>query len=202
MAALAAALASTALLALLFLAVAVRAALGPCRALDGAAFFPVLALPSAWLAAALSTALAWPGRRRRLAAGFALALLGSLGWTLLEAWRGPAAFALDHLLGVWPGPLYDEALRLDARLLLFRAETVALAVAVRRRPRPARRRVRPRPRGPAAAAVAASALAGLAGGAAWQLRGRRCSTATARPSPRRWAAGATGRPARWSSPPR
>ena len=77
--ALAAALASTALLALLFLAVAVRAALGPCRALDGAAFFPVLALPSAWLAAALSVALAWPGRRRRLVAGAALALLASLG---------------------------------------------------------------------------------------------------------------------------
>jgi hypothetical protein len=129
-AALAAALASTALLALLFLAVTVRAALGPCRALDGAAFFPVLALPSAWLAAALSVALAWTGRRARLAAGLALALLGSAGWTLLEAWRGPAAFALDHLLGVWPGPLYDEALRLDARLLLFRAGTVALAVAV------------------------------------------------------------------------
>ncbi len=129
-AALAAALASTALLALLFLAVAVRAALGPCRALDGAAFFPVLALPSAWLAAALSVALAWSGRRRRLVAGAALALLASSASTLWEAWRGPAAFALDHLLGVWPGPLYDEALRLDARLLLFRAGTVALAVAV------------------------------------------------------------------------
>jgi hypothetical protein len=74
LATLGAALASTALLALLFLAVAVRAALGPCRALDGAAFFPVLAFPSAWLAAALSAALAWPGRRWLLAAGFGLAL--------------------------------------------------------------------------------------------------------------------------------
>ena len=127
---LAAALASTALLALLFLAVAVRAALGPCRALDGAGFFPVLALPSAWLAAVLSAALAWPGRRGPWVAGLGLALLGSLAATLHAAWRGPAAFALDHLLGVWPGPLYDEALRLDARVLLFRAGTVALAVAV------------------------------------------------------------------------
>ena len=68
-AALAAALAATALLGLLFLAVAVRAALGPCRALDGALFFPVLALPSAWLAAALSVVLAWPGRRWLLEIG-------------------------------------------------------------------------------------------------------------------------------------
>lgn len=129
-ASLGAALASTALLALLFLAVAVRAALGPCRALDGAAFFPVLAFPSAWLAAALSVALSWPGRRRLLAAGSALALLVSVASTLREAWRGPAAFALDHLLGVWPGPLYDEALRIDARLLLFRGGTVAFALLV------------------------------------------------------------------------
>ena len=129
-AALAVALASTALLALLFLAVAARAALGPCRALDGAAFFPVLALPSAWLAATSAVALAWPGRRWLLVMGAALTLSGSMGATLLQAWRGPAAFALDHFLGVWPGPLYDEALRLDARLLIFRAETVALALLV------------------------------------------------------------------------
>lgn len=127
-AALGAALAATALLALLFLAVVARAALGPCRALDGAAFFPVLALPSAWLAAALSAGLSWPGRRALLAGGLALALAGSLAVTLAQAWQGPAAFAYDHLLGAWPGPLYDEALRLDARLLLFRAATVALAV--------------------------------------------------------------------------
>ncbi len=127
-AALAAALSASALLALLFLAVAVRAAFGPCSALDGALFFPVLALPSAWLAAALAVALSWTGRRLLLWAGFTVALLGSLSATLWRGWSGPAAFAFDHLLGAWPGPLYDEALRLDARLLLFRAGTVALAV--------------------------------------------------------------------------
>lgn len=129
-AALGAAMAATLLLGLLFLAVAVRAALGPCRALDGAFFFPVLALPSAWLAAALSAGFSWPGRRWLLAAGLSAALLGSLVATLWTAWSGPAAFALDHLLGLWPGPLYDEALRLDARVLLFRAGTVALALLV------------------------------------------------------------------------
>jgi len=131
-AALAAGLAASALLLVLLAASAARAALGPCRALFGAPLFPVLALPSAWLAAALAAAAAWWRRGRAVptAALLALAVLGSLGWTLLEAWRGPAAFALDHLLGVWPGPLYDEALALDARLLLFRGSTAGLAVAV------------------------------------------------------------------------
>ena len=131
-AALAAALAATALLLALLATSALRAAFGPCRALFGAAFFPVLALPSAWLAAALTAGAAWwrRGRAGATAALMALAALASLAWTLLEAWRGPAAFALDHLLGVWPGPLYDEALALDSRLLLFRAATVGLAVAV------------------------------------------------------------------------
>jgi len=157
-----AALASTALLSLLFLAVAVRAALGPCRALDGALFFPVLALPSAWLAAVISTGLAWPGPRRLLAAGFPLALFASLGATLAEAWRGPAAFALDHLLGLWPGPLYDEALRLDARVLLFRAGTVALALLLAAALEAAVRRRAGRPAG-AALLVAGLAVAGYLG---------------------------------------
>ena len=162
LAALAAALASTALLGLLFLAVAARAAIGPCRALDGALFFPVLALPSAWLGVSIAVALSWPGRRGLLASGFPLVLLASLGATLLEAWRGPAAFAADHLLGLWPGPLYDEALRIDARVLLFRAGTVALAVLLAAASAAAERRRTGR-RGGAALAVAGLAVLAVVG---------------------------------------
>ncbi|MBK9518020.1 MAG: type VI secretion system protein [Anaeromyxobacter sp.] len=131
-AALAAALAASLLLLVLLASSAARAALGPCRALFGAAFFPVLALPSAWLAAALAAAAGWATRGRALPTGLALgaAVVASLAATLRDAWRGPAAFALDHLLGAWPGPLYDEALRLDARLLLFRLGTTGLALLV------------------------------------------------------------------------
>ncbi len=161
-ASLGAALASTTLLALLFIAVAVRAALGPCRALDGAAFFPVLALPSAWLSAALSAAAAFGGTRARVAWACGLALLVSVGSTLREAWRGPAAFALDHLLGVWPGPLYDEALRIDARVLLFRGETLALALLVAAAAEWVARRQAGRPSGGAllAAGIAVAAVLG------------------------------------------
>ncbi len=163
-AALAAALAASALLLLLLAACAARAALGPCAALFGAAFFPVLALPSAWLAAALAAAAGWAARGRALPTSLALGglVVASLATTLWQAWRGPAAFALDHLLGVWPGPLYDEALKLDARLLLFRAGTAGLALAVGAGAAwlAARRAGRP------VGLAAALALAGLAGAAA------------------------------------
>jgi hypothetical protein len=131
-AALAAALAASALLGVLFAASALRAALGPCHALAGGAAFPLLALPSAWLACALAATAAWAsgGRAGWTGAALVTAVAGSLGSTLWTAWRGPAAFALDHLLGVFPGPLYDERLLVDARLVLFRLSTAALALAV------------------------------------------------------------------------
>lgn len=202
-ASLGAALASTALLALLFLAVAVRAALGPCRALDGAAFFPVLALPSAWLAAALSVSLAWTGRRWLLGAGFLLALLGSAGTTLREAWRGPAAFALDHLLGVWPGPLYDEALRIDARLLLFRGETVALALLVAAASEWAWRRRAGRPAGAALLAVGLAVAAVVGARVTLRLEvldGDREAIAAALGGRRTGAACSLVYPAEWKEP--
>ena len=129
----AAALALLALLALLFTAAATRAALAtPCRPFGGAALFALAALPSALLAAALGTGcgLLAQGRRRRAALLYALVALGSLGATLAVGYYGPTATAHDHLLGFWPGPLYDEALEVDKRLLLFRAGTLAWSCAV------------------------------------------------------------------------
>ena len=46
-------------------------------------------------------------------------------WPLV---RGPQVFAFNHFLGICPGPLYDEALRVTpASLLWFRLETLLLA---------------------------------------------------------------------------
>jgi hypothetical protein len=121
-----------ALLALLFFASALRAAVAtPCRPLVSALLFVVIALPSALLASAVGVAVGVVarGRRRRAALLYAAVALASLAATALVAYLGPAAFAHDHLLGVWPGPLYDEALAVDSRLALFRAGTLAWTVA-------------------------------------------------------------------------
>lgn len=129
----AAGLVAAGLVALLVSGNAARAALGPCRVLSAAAgLVPLLALPSAALAAAVAVAAALLARGRRALAGalYAAAVLASLALTLRAVYLGPQAFALDPFLGWWPGPLYDEALRPDARLVLARLGALAWAVAI------------------------------------------------------------------------
>jgi hypothetical protein len=153
-----------ALLALLFAGSALRAALGPCRALAQAAFFPLLALPSALLGAAVAVAAGFAARGSRLLAGalYALFAATSLAGALHAAYIGPAAFLRSALLGLWPGPLYDEVLAVDARVWLGAAEAVGAAVAIAGAAEAAVRLGRPGAR----ALAIVPALALLAGGSA------------------------------------
>jgi hypothetical protein len=147
-----------------------RAALSPCSATAGAAFVPLLGLPTALAGSALGVAAGLAGRGRRLRGAllYAAAALASLSASLLAAWAGPAAYVLDHLLGEWPGPIYDEALEVDGRLLLFRLATLAWAAALAAAAELGLRLARRRPARAPAAALALSLL--LFGGAhAWLL---------------------------------
>lgn len=156
----------TALLALLLATSSVRAALAtPCRALASVPLFAMAALPSGLLAASLGvgTGILARGRRLRAALLYALVALASLAGTLLAAYDGPAASAYDHLLGFWPGPLYDEAIPVDARLVLFRAGTLAwTAASLAAAALAVRWRSGARWRAPAAGLAAAAAAAFLA----------------------------------------
>jgi len=122
-----------ALVALLLAGALARAALGPCAALGPAVtFVPLLAAPTVLLGAALAVAVAFVAGGRRALAGalYALAAAASLAVSLRAAYRGPAAFVFDPLLGAWPGPIYDEALVPDLRAVLLRAAAAAEAIAV------------------------------------------------------------------------
>jgi hypothetical protein len=119
--------------AALVLGAAARTALfTPCSPTFGLAFVPAVALPSALAAAALGTLAAFLARGRPLRSAllYLAGVVASLGTTLLEGWLGPSSYLLDHLLGIWPGPIYDEALSLDRRLLLFRLGSLAWTVAL------------------------------------------------------------------------
>lgn len=102
----------------------------PCDPFATAAFFPVLALPSALVSASVGALLGTCTRRRwtGLLAWLGVLLLSAAvtSWPLL---LGPQVFAYDHLGGYLPGPLYDEALRLPASLLWFRLASLCLALA-------------------------------------------------------------------------
>jgi hypothetical protein len=109
-------------------------------------------------------AVAFLARGRGALAGalYALAALASLAASLRAAYLGPAAFVFDPLLGAWPGPLYDEALVPDLRVVLLRAAAAAEALAVAAFAEAAGRAER----GPRRTALAPALAAALAAGAA------------------------------------
>jgi hypothetical protein len=120
-----------ALLALLLAGNALRAVAGPCRALAAVGLFPLLAVPSAILGSAVAAAAGFVARRRsRAVLLYAGVVLASLAATLRAAYAGPQAFLLDPFLGWWPGPLYDEALRADPRVVLARLAAALGGIAV------------------------------------------------------------------------
>src|SRR5262249_11899048 len=115
-----------------FLAAAIRAALGtPCNPFAQAGFYPLLVAPAALLAAATGvfcrTVSATRGRAVALAV---LLLLGSVVWTVWPLVTGPQVFAYNFFLGLFPGPLYDEALQIPGALGWFRLETVLWAAVL------------------------------------------------------------------------
>lgn len=99
-----------------------------CSLTAGLAWYPVLVLPSAALAAALGVLCGALVRSRRVAGALYLGLvLISLAASLEPVVAGPQVYVYSHLLGYLPGPLYDEVLSLGAPLLGYRALTVAWA---------------------------------------------------------------------------
>lgn len=93
-----------------------------CDPLGGLWLHAALAVPSALLAAALGVACGYLAPRRApwlVALVFAVSLLATL-WPI---WRGPQIFAFHHLGGMFPGPIYDEAIATTPALWIFRAGT-------------------------------------------------------------------------------
>jgi tetratricopeptide (TPR) repeat protein len=99
-----------------------------CDPAGGFVLFLAIAVPSALLAAALGVACGflWP---RRAALLYAAIFLASLAVALWPVVRGPQVFAFHHLGGMYPGPIYDEAIRASRALWLFRGDTLLYAGA-------------------------------------------------------------------------
>jgi hypothetical protein len=117
---------------LLALANAVR--VRNCNFAAGFGFFALLPLGTVIYAAPSGViaglVVASPRRGRLLA--FALPV-ASIVWALARLYWDPPVFAFDPFGGYFPGPIYDEALRPSATLLLFRAACltwIATAIVV------------------------------------------------------------------------
>lgn len=101
---------------------------GFCNPLEGIGFY--LLLPGITALLATSTGLLCglaSGRPRLLFVGFVLAVLGVGVYRLLSQ---PSVFAYNPLIGYFPGPIYDEIVRITPTLLMARAMDFAAAVAV------------------------------------------------------------------------
>ncbi|MFL5311456.1 MAG: hypothetical protein ACJ79H_13475 [Myxococcales bacterium] len=99
-----------------------------CDPLAGVVLYLAVAVPSGVLAAALGAASGFLAPSRAgfiVAAVFAASLVVSL-WPVA---RGPQVFAFHHLGGMFPGPIYDEAIRPSRALWIFRAATLLYAGA-------------------------------------------------------------------------
>ncbi|HEY3446915.1 MAG TPA: hypothetical protein VGK67_11150 [Myxococcales bacterium] len=109
-----------------FLVAVASALLGTrCSPWLGAPFYLVLPVPGLLFSCALGVLLGF-GIEKAFKAGLAFLaiLLASVAASLWPLWEGPQVFALNHLVGYFPGPLYDESLPVEPRLLWYRALTL------------------------------------------------------------------------------
>ncbi len=98
-----------------------------CDPLAGLAIYATLACPSALFSACAGFLFAQLFPRRGALAFIAL-FFATLAVSLWPIWRGPQVFAFHHLGGMFPGPIYDEAIRISPALLWFRAATLLYAL--------------------------------------------------------------------------
>jgi hypothetical protein len=119
----------------LLLSLANAARVRNCSLGAGLGFYLLLPVATAVYAAPAGLLAGLFVRRRARAVAFALPV-ASLAWALARLYGEPAVFAFDPFGGFFPGPIYDEALRPPARLVLFRlanlvwiATPLAFAVA-------------------------------------------------------------------------
>ncbi|MFH1434137.1 MAG: hypothetical protein ABIJ56_00335, partial [Pseudomonadota bacterium] len=100
---------------------------GLCDFSDGLAFFMIGPLCCAAAASCIGFMIAAVFGRAAAAYGtWALVVLGSLFVDFLEFYATPKVNVYDHLLGYFAGPLWDEAVRVDSRLWLFRGITFSV----------------------------------------------------------------------------
>lgn len=99
-----------------------------CDRAGGLLLFAALAVPSALLSCTLGVACGFLSRRRAalLHAALFLASLVVAIWPLV---KGPQVFAFHHLGGMYPGPIYDEAIGTSRALWAFRGCTLLYAGA-------------------------------------------------------------------------
>ena len=100
-----------------------------CDYLEGLAFYGVLTLSGAIVAAGWGVAIGRIARRRGVWL-FVVAAVTTLVWTLAGIWFEPPVDAFHPLFGYYPGPIYDPVVRIGEQLVWSRIEDLSAAAAL------------------------------------------------------------------------
>jgi hypothetical protein len=95
-----------------------------CFSTDGLAFWLLFLLPSVFFGYAIGRMLRiWDWPYRKLTVCLVLAFV-ALGIFLYELLTYPQVYFFNHVWGAWPGPIYDEEVRMGSAAVFFRGLTI------------------------------------------------------------------------------
>lgn len=106
----------------------IKALLSGCFSIHGLAFWLLFPLPSVFFGYAIGRLLRiWNLQYRRLATIVILAAVG-IGIFFYELLNYPQVYFFNHVWGGWPGPIYDEVVRINGSTVFFRILTMLWVV--------------------------------------------------------------------------
>lgn len=91
-----------------------------CLTYDGILFWLLIPLPSVFYGAAMGRFVRFMKWPKPVAITFALLLFTAVGIWLIEFFSYPQVYYFNHVWGMWPGPIYDEEVRISVAFLYFR----------------------------------------------------------------------------------
>lgn len=99
-----------------------------CFSMHGLAFWLIFPLPSIYFGYAIGRLLrSWEISYRRVLTTIIL-LAVAVGVFLYELLNYPQVYFFNHVWGGWPGPIYDEVVRISSSAVFFRGLTVLWAL--------------------------------------------------------------------------
>lgn len=95
-----------------------------CFSTYGLAFWLILPIPSVFFGYGIGRLLRSWGIPYRRSISVFLLLLIAVGLFAIEFFNYPQVFFFNHVWGVWPGPIYDETIKVTGSMVFFRCLTL------------------------------------------------------------------------------
>tara|TARA_R110002124_G_scaffold287092_2_gene470420 strand:+ start:1526 stop:3697 length:2172 start_codon:yes stop_codon:yes gene_type:complete len=91
-----------------------------CLTFDGFAFWILLPVPSVFFGASIGRLFRKLSFPKPALFSILVLMLSGVGLWLIEFFTLPQVYFFNHVWGTWPGPIYDETLKVGESLLFFR----------------------------------------------------------------------------------